>query len=173
MVCIGEEIMARRTRSKSSELSEKDKSFLAFGRAMAAWASLESGLYAWFEHVTLLDTRKATPLYYSATNFKSRLDLLRAAMQSFQIEDDELKFLTAAIKRAVEYNGFRNKLAHGEFTFEGLIIESKHPDRKIARDTAIDRSGLDIAAQNFRALAELMWEPAISRWASMKVNTRR
>lgn len=116
--------MARHARSKSSELSEKDKSFLAFGKAMAAWASLESGFYAWFEHVTMLDTRIATPLYYSASNFKSRLDMLRAAMQSFQIEDEELKFIKEAIKRAIDYSGFRNKLAHGEFTLEGLIIES-------------------------------------------------
>jgi len=37
----------------------------------------------------------------------------------------------------ITYNSFRNKLAHGEFTFDGLLIEGKHVDRKRARAEAI------------------------------------
>src|SRR5258708_31729701 len=149
--------MADRKRPDPKKLSERDNAFLSFGKAMAAWPLLESALYVWFEHATLLDMKQAKPIYYSATNFKSRLDLLRAAIRSNAMELDELEFIKSAIKLAIDYNSFRNKLAHGEFTVEGLIIESKHIDRKLAKESAVKRKDLDVASTNFRALADLMW----------------
>jgi hypothetical protein len=43
-----------------------DRTLLAFGRAMAAWARIEVGFYASFEHITAFDMRQAKPIYYSA-----------------------------------------------------------------------------------------------------------
>lgn len=99
---------------------------------MAAWAKLEKGFYAWFEHITLLDMRQAQPLYFAPTSFKARTNLIRAALKSNQLESDEQKFIEKALGRADQYNSFRNKLAHGEFTIEGLLIESKELDYKAA-----------------------------------------
>jgi hypothetical protein len=126
-----------------------DRTLLAFGRAMAAWARIEVGFYSWFEHITAFDMRQAKPIYYSATNFKSRLDLIRAAMDGVRLEPDEEMFIKAAMDVVIRYNSFRNKLAHGEFTFDGLLIESKHVDRKRARAEAISAEQL----QRFAALA--------------------
>ncbi len=57
--------------------------------------------------------RQAKPIYYSATNFKSRLDLLRAAMDGVRLERAEEMFIKAAMDVVIRYNSFRNKLAHG------------------------------------------------------------
>jgi len=78
-----------------------------------AWARIEVGFYAWFEHITAFDMRQAKPIYYSATNFKSRLDLLRAAMDGVRLERAEEMFIKAAMDVVIRYNSFRNKLAHG------------------------------------------------------------
>ena len=43
-------------------LYNTDRTLLAFGRAMAAWARIEVGFYAWFEHITLFDARQAKPI---------------------------------------------------------------------------------------------------------------
>ena len=110
-------------RSKSPRLAERNNAIFLFGKAMVAWARLESGFYGWFEHATLLDMRQAKPLYYSATNFKARLDLLRAAISGTKLEAAEQEFIKAAIKLSIEYNTVRNKLAHGEMTIDGLVIE--------------------------------------------------
>ncbi|WP_315742396.1 hypothetical protein [Bradyrhizobium sp. SZCCHNR1075] len=126
-----------------------DRTLLAFGRAMAAWARIEVGFYTWFEHITAFDMRQAKPIYYSATNFKSRLDLLRAAIEGVQLDRAEETFIKAAMDVVIRYNSFRNKLAHGEFTFDGLLIEGKHVDRRQARAEAISAEQL----QRFAALA--------------------
>jgi hypothetical protein len=116
---------------------------------MAAWARIEVGFYTWFEPITPFDMRQAKPIYYSATSFKSRLDLLRAALDGIQLDRKEETFIRAAMAVVIGYNSFRNKLAHGEFTFDGLLIEGKHVDRRRAR-----RSHLSGAAA-------AVWRPSV------------
>jgi hypothetical protein len=129
------------------KLNDTDKTLLAFGKAMAAWARIEIGFYIWFEHIGAFDTRQARPIYYSATNFKSRMDLIRAAMDGVTLDREEEEFINAAIKVAIGYNSFRNKLAHGEFTFDGLLVEGKHVDRRKARAEAISATQLQAFAK--------------------------
>jgi hypothetical protein len=138
--------------------SERDKAFLLFGRAMAAWAKLEKGFYAWFEHITLLDMKLGQPLYFAPTSFMARTNLIRAALKSNQLEPAERAFIEKALGCAGQYNSFRNKLAHGEFTVEGLLIESKEPDYKAAKQVAVTQKEMAIAANNFQALADLLWK---------------
>jgi len=133
------------------KLGTRDKTFLAFGKAMAEWALLERALYDWFEHLTLLSEPRAKAIYFAAKNTSNRLDLLRAAIGTSGIEADAQNFITEAIKRVVNYSTFRNKLAHGEFTFEGQIIESKLP-RKTAREKAVTKEQLEIAIGNLTIL---------------------
>jgi hypothetical protein len=137
-------------------LSDKDKTLLAFGHAMAAWARIEVGFYTWFEHITAFDLHQAKPIYYSATSFKSRMDLIRAAMVGVTLERGEGAFINAAISLAIGYNSFRNKLAHGEFTFDGLLVEGKHVDRKRARAEAISEKELLRFANLADDFAELL-----------------
>ena len=139
--------MATRRVRKSVELSFEElinlpignskRTFLAFGRAMAAWARLERGFYSWFERITGLESAQARPLYFSATGFNARVKLIRAALEGVELPSNEEAFIKAAMKLANGYNPFRNKLAHGEFTFDGLIVEGKYADRKRARDEAV------------------------------------
>jgi hypothetical protein len=151
------------TRSKrrvddSPRLSKRNNAFFLFGKAMAAWARLEAGLYAWFEHVENMDMRQAKPLYYAVNSFKGRLDLIRAAIETVHVEEIEQAFIESAMNLAVQYNGFRNKLAHGEFTLDGLIIEGKHADHHKALEAAISHEKLQTYSDRFNVLANLLWQ---------------
>ncbi|MFT4279494.1 MAG: hypothetical protein QM576_24365 [Rhodopseudomonas sp.] len=148
-------------------MGNTDRTLLAFGKAMAAWARIEVGFYCWFEHIGGFDLRQAKPIYYSATNFKSRMDLIRAAMAGVTLEEDEETFIRRAMKLAETYNSFRNKLAHGEFTFDGLLVEGKHVDPRAARAAAISidelfafaNSANDFSLILYRA-RDLAWGPS-------------
>jgi hypothetical protein len=140
-------------------LSNQDQAFLLFGRAMAAWAKVERAFYAWFEHITLLDMRQAQPLYYAVTNFRSRMDLISAGLAFVKLDcKEEEEFIGKAIKLARNYSSFRNRLAHGEFTIDGLIVEGRTVDRAEARKNAISHEQLRAAANNFQTLADLLWQ---------------
>jgi hypothetical protein len=138
-------------------LSEKDNALLLFGRAMAAWANLEKGFYVWFEHITLLEPQHAQPLYFAPTGFKGRADLLRSVIQSYALEKDELAFIDKALGLGIHYSSFRNKLAHGEFTFHGLVVEPKHADRASAMMSAIKSEHLYLASSAFQGLANILY----------------
>jgi hypothetical protein len=143
-------------RQPTTSLGEVDRTFLAFGRAMAAWALIERALYTWFEHLTLLDTGVTKPIYFSAKSTSSRLDLLRAAIGAIELGKNEKVFITEAISVVVKYSSFRNKLAHGEFTFDGEIIETKQTSRKAVKEKSISREDLHRASQNFMVLTNLL-----------------
>jgi hypothetical protein len=132
--------------------------FTSVWKSDGAWADLEKALYGWFEHVTLLDTRKAQPIYFAPNGFRARADMLRAAIDNFGLEAFEEKFVSKALGLAIHYSAFRNKLAHGEFTIEGLIVESGQPDRRRAREEAITQEQLKSATQRFQASADLLWK---------------
>jgi hypothetical protein len=142
----------------SLRITDTDKTLLAFGKAMAAWARIEVGFYTWFEHITAFDLRQAKPVYYSATNFKSRMDMIRGAIEGVTLETDEAEFIRAAMDLAVRYNSFRNKLAHGEFTFDGLLVEGKHVDRRKARAEAISEKELNTFANIANEFAEILYK---------------
>jgi hypothetical protein len=138
--------------------NKKDNAYLAYGKALAAWASVERACYAWFEHLTLLGEQQARGIFYSARSFDGRMGMLKAALEHSGIMEAEITdFAKEAFKKASTFSKFRNTLAHGEFTYEGLLIEGKHPPKK-AKELAIDGEKLRIATQNFQNLANLIHE---------------
>jgi hypothetical protein len=137
--------------------AERDQAYLAFGKAMAAWAMVEVGFYIWFEHIADLNTPQAKPIYYAATAFKARLDLIRGAIDGNELPAAERTFIDEAMKLANPYSAFRNKLAHGEFTIDGLIIEGKHADRRRALAEAISPVELKTFTERFNAFADLLY----------------
>jgi hypothetical protein len=141
---------------QTRKLSERDEAVLAFGKAMAAWPRVERGFYLWFEHVTLLDYQQCNPLYYSVQTFRARLDLLRAALECNAIEKDELEFIETAMKVVQPYNSLRNKLAHGEFTLDGLVVDSKSVGREDRLASIIDLGRLKTFTNEANELATLM-----------------
>jgi hypothetical protein len=145
-------------RARSQGSIEKDKIFLSFGKTMALWALLERSLYEWFQHITLLDGKIAKPLYFSAKSTSNRLEILRATLKSTSLDEAERVFIEEAIKLVQNYSSFRNKLAHGEFTFEGQVIESKHHDRKKAIEKSISQEAIEIAGRNFSSLTLIIRE---------------
>jgi hypothetical protein len=142
-------------RRRPTSLAEVDKTFLAFGKAMAAWALIERALYNWFEHLTLLDANLAKSIYFSAKSTPNRLDMIRAALDTLELDENEQAFIAEAVNVVGKYSSFRNKLAHGEFTFDGEIVETKHTIRK-TKGEAINREELRVASQNFFELTNLL-----------------
>ena len=132
----------------------RDRTLLTYGKALGKWAEIEKALYDWFRYATLLDDRPARAIFYSATAFRGRLDMLDALVDLEQLEAADIEFLEAASKKCIQYSGFRNKLAHGAFSFDGTqILQGKHP-YKIARENALALDDLVIAASNFENLAD-------------------
>ena len=143
---------------RENGIASKDAAFLAFGKAMAAWARIERGFYLWFEHITLLDYQKCNPLYYSVQTFRGRMDLLKAALSCNTIEKDELKFIETAMKVVLPYVSIRNQLAHGEFTLDGLVVDSRVVGREKRLQSVVSLEKLTMFTQEAETLARLMAE---------------
>ncbi|NEU95025.1 hypothetical protein [Bradyrhizobium uaiense] len=98
----------------TSQLSETDRFYLLYGKAMAAWAHIEHGLALWFSHCTGLGFKTAENLFFSSrAGFSSRSRLLLSALQTTKLDDVAREFISEARERADSYCGARNRLAHG------------------------------------------------------------
>lgn len=95
----------------------KDRFYMQYGKAMAAWADLEDALCYWFRksiqpkgkgHVNV----NADGIFYSARSFNGRVDMLKAATQSRLLTVEQKMLVRKAIKKTSDYNKFRAKLAH-------------------------------------------------------------
>ncbi len=86
-----------------------------YGNAMARWAQLENALYLWFSAATAMNDAVGRAIFYSARGFAARAEMLEAAVEhATTLSPEQIEFLKEAIKKARQYSGFRNKVAHGE-----------------------------------------------------------
>ncbi|SDB31385.1 hypothetical protein [Bauldia litoralis] len=158
--------MATRPVSKAA-LDHAEALFVeAFGRAMLNWSHVEQRLFWYFEHITEMKHEMSRAVYYSARNFTARAEMLAAAMSANQALDSDLSvFLQKALKKARQYQAFRNSLAHGEtimFANTGIraenrltLVEGKRA-LHLSIDSGIKVSQLRTAAKNFSRLASLL-----------------
>src|ERR1700721_3843942 len=82
--------------------------------------------------------------------------MLRSAIEGVRLDRNEAEFIRQAMKISTPYNSFRNKLCHGEFTFDGLLVEGKHADRKRASARAIFAVELAWFTERFNEFATLL-----------------
>jgi hypothetical protein len=134
-----------------------DKTLLEFGKVMSEWSKIERCLFYWFAYATLLDDAPARCIFYSANSFRARVDMLEAVVNLNKLEENETAVIKAGIKRAVQWSAFRNKIAHGEFSFDQQnIVQGKLPPRA-AKAKAISFEHLQRARRNFRELSDALY----------------
>lgn len=135
----------------------------AYGCTMAQWGGIERALYYWFFYITQLTDDMARAIFYSARSFSARADMLQAAIDhSTKLDGGQSDFIKRALKRALGYSGFRNRMAHGEPIMN--IVERMGQPReinysivqgktsKVIPDAEISIEDLATAATNFHAL---------------------
>lgn len=150
-------------------MSNSQKEFhLAFGQAMGQWSLIEERLSYWFQDSTGLPYEMARSIFFSPRVFQSRTDILEAALEHpYRLCECSVRFARGAIKKSLQFNSFRNSLAHGEQTFDArsnsptfkqtiLISGRKHPE--LAAATAVTVAKLRIASENFRELAKVLMD---------------
>jgi hypothetical protein len=94
-------------------LSDRNEFYKDVGRVVAAWADIESVLFAWFGRLTNTDKDMAAAIYYSARSFQGRLDMLDATVRVAEMEFSAREFLKTALRIARQYSVFRNAVVHG------------------------------------------------------------
>jgi hypothetical protein len=99
--------------------------YMATGKAISAWQSLEDALCDIFSRIVICSiagTMSTNPIasrliggiYYSSTNFRSNLSMITNAID-MTISDEEVKYEWNAIcNKAIKLYKRRNTLAHGQ-----------------------------------------------------------
>lgn len=143
-----------------------------YGNAMARWAQLENALYLWFSAATAMNDAVGRAIFYSARGFAARAEMLEAAVEhATTLSPEQIEFLKEAIKKARQYSGFRNKVAHGEPRVhlyeneegEKRAIFSIDQGRHVPSSAeSLSMEDLDQGADNIHTLSMLiieMWPP--------------
>jgi len=136
-----------------------------YGHALARWSQLETSLYYWFAKITGMPDAMARGIFYSARSFAARAEMLEAALEhATHLKDSDIAFLKEALKKARNYSGFRNKLAHGEprlaVTKDGETVKGVHytisqgRNQPSATEELLTVQDLFIAAEHFHVVAE-------------------
>lgn len=104
--------------------------YTQLGKALDAWATLELVLSWWFGYLTGMEGAMARAIFYSANSFSTKRDMLRMALEQAELSwrsfpmpgvpaeslkaapKQNIDFLKAAFKKAGQYSGARNSVAH-------------------------------------------------------------
>jgi hypothetical protein len=86
-----------------------------FGAVMRMWSGVERALYEWFQRATGMPDPMARGIFYGARGFSARAEMLESALEHTKnLTPEQMTFVKEAVKKARQYSGFRNKVAHGE-----------------------------------------------------------
>ena len=142
---------------------------------MAQWARLESSMFYWFMHAIDKPEAMARAVFFSAKSFTGRRDMFNGAIPHSPFHDDIKMFLKAASKKAGQYSTFRNRVAHGEPTFnlkknsptfkQYMLCEARltrgaltvMTDDEI-EITMVTNVQMTTATHNLQELVRLMWD---------------
>ncbi len=150
------------TKTPLDELSEIDRFYHTFGKALAQWAELEYYLSLLFACAADLTFQVAEAIFYSGRSFRSRADLLAAALTHSKLNPAWTDFVEGVLLKAVGYEGFRNQLAHRTFHPNALDdnggpIEWRLKEgNKWNEPDGISASQVETACANFLALTNVI-----------------
>jgi hypothetical protein len=134
---------------------------------MQRWARLEQAMDYWFQWLAEIPENRARAIFYSAKNFAGRSDILVAVIPYAKPDDEYRAFVRAAIKKARQYNSFRNAVTHGEAIFDtrrgsltfGQYVLAEGRDSSFeAGASAVSTQRIDTSSENVRELAKLMFD---------------
>lgn len=164
------------TKLTGAEEAQAQRDFYqAFGLVMAQWARLESCMFYWFMYAIDKPEAIARAIFFSAKSFTGRRDMFNGAIPHSPFDDDIKMFLKAASKKARQYSEFRNRVAHGEPTWNlkknsPIFKQYSLCEARITRgamtvmtDEALEISmvtnaQMETATHNLRELVRLMWD---------------
>lgn len=145
-------------------IAERDKFYKALGESMAAWSSVEEGLFEWFKACTGMHERLARAVFYSARSFKGRRYMLEAAIPLSPCNEKTRTGIRKCILRAGQYVAFRNRVAHRHLaiTYEitpaqFVLMEGRILYGPQEPGNCVTINDLRNAADNFRRLADCMF----------------
>jgi hypothetical protein len=141
--------------------------FTNYGYAMAQWSRVERGFFWWFAGLTALPGPMARAIFFGIRGFGARLEVLESVIDATaKLKDFERDFIDEAFKKARQFAGFRNAIAHGEPRLflndpptppEYRLIKPKLADSTEAASSAISNTDLQNAALNFRKLGQAIF----------------
>ena len=136
-----------------------------FGKTMAAWTSVEEGLFEWFKLCSGMHEQLARGVYYSTRGFAGRRDMLIAAIPFSPCDEKTRQGIRLCAKRARKYSEFRNRIAHGNPVFaagnhgrvtDEHVFKPGHTFMTFGADDYVTISDLEAAAANFASLGQLL-----------------
>ena len=87
---------------------------ISYGRFMQRWARIEQATFHIFRWFSQIPEPLARSIFYSSKNFTGRADMLESTFGHINEWKEYLPAVKAAIKKARQFSGFRNQIAHGE-----------------------------------------------------------
>ncbi len=145
----------------------EDIFYRRYGRALAAWAAIESILAMWFTWACNANDNSRYYLqevFFSARSFNGRLEMLKAAFSTPIRDKPLIEFFSEAVKITEGYSSFRNILAHRVTMFHtGRVLLVEGNDVFFQKKNPITDRHLVIATKNFIRLRRvwLMSLPAM------------
>lgn len=95
---------------------------VAIGRAMRAWASLETVLMFQFEALLRVDQFRARIVWHALPNMRARRDLLQSLADTY-LDDTHRKEYRKIMNRLLKLSEIRNMLAHSTpFLADGEVM---------------------------------------------------
>lgn len=124
---------------------------------MMEWSRVEVMLGLWFGHLTNIRSwDMASAVFFSAKSFSGRAEMMQAALEHGTLNDETQEFLGAALLKAIAYNSFRNRLAHGIAPAGDNLALSEGKQWWKAGDINLPK--LEAARANFRELRRLLYK---------------
>lgn len=151
------------------ELDAREQFHQVIGAAMASWARVEDAMLSWFISNTEMNEAMARAVFYSATGFQGRADMIKATLRVATLAPVHTQFLKHGVKRARAYATFRNRIAHQQPIFiteessplrwQFVLIEGKvRPEEYTPDQNVTTMSDMAVASQNFTKLADLFYD---------------
>lgn len=97
---------------RAKEQEEADRFYAALGRVIARWAHLEHTFGALFYRITGLTENQARHMFHSGRNWRTKRDLLEAAIHQTPGRPGVKSARMTLLDRAEDYSAFRNAVAH-------------------------------------------------------------
>lgn len=150
----------------------QDEFYALYGRALAQWSVIESGMASSFAQLIMPKGLWHTglTLFFTPSGFHGRAKLFDAGLTN-EIATDIQLFFRSAISIAKDYAGTRNKLAHGSIvwsrktggTYQFVVKEPI--DVKVTKGTVsftddLTSNDLEAIIANFGELALIIFEGA-------------
>lgn len=147
-----------------NDLNRETRFTFFFGRAALAWAYVEHTMFDWFTELTGLKEEMARSIFFSASSYRARSQMLRAVLQTPPdgVDERDAACLQALIKRADAYSQTRNNIAHGfsrrsSDEIERIVVAQARG----TPESEIDTNQLMHVANNFADLSELFLDALV------------